>query len=149
MILVLLLLLSCSQGAKGDGGLICGQSPGGTIEIKRGEATVGSFNVALAASPQSQRKGLMACPELVPATGMLFVYPQGGKRVFWMKNTLIELAIIFISDDGQIAAIAHGQPESLERLHSPENIRYVLEINFAESHTLAVGDQVDIHFLTE
>jgi uncharacterized membrane protein (UPF0127 family) len=73
---------------------------------------------------------------------MLFVYPQAGKRVFWMKNTAIELAIIFISADNRIASIAFGEPGSLKRIHSPENIRTVLEVNRAESPHLAVGDRV-------
>jgi uncharacterized protein len=141
-VLLLLLVLSCIHSGRGAGSDIWGQGEAAIVEITRGEVAVGTFCVALAESPQRWRNGLMHCPALAPATGMLFVYPQAGRRVFWMKNTSIELAIIFISADDRIAAIAHGQPGSLRRIRSPENIRYVLEINFLESRNLTVGDRV-------
>lgn len=142
IVLLLALLLSCIHSGEVVGSGICGQREAAVVEITRGEKAVGTFSVAVADTPQDQRKGLMYCPALAPATGMLFVYPRAGKRVFWMKNTLIELSIIFISADDRIAAIAHGRPGSLQRIHSPENIRYVLEINFPESRHLVVGDRI-------
>ena len=105
---------------------------------------MGTFSVVLADAPESRRKGLMHCPALAPGTGMLFVYPDAGKRVFWMKNTVIALAIIFISADDRIAAIAHGNPGSLVHIQSPENIHFVLEVNSLEGMRLAVGDRVRV-----
>ena len=140
--LFLLSLLTCMVAGGVYGGSACEFQKRATIEIVRDQATVAVFAVSLADTPQRRRRGLMHCPALSPETGMLFVYPTPGKRVFWMKNTIIELAIIFISADGRVSAIARGEPGSLARIRSPENTRLVLEVNYAESRQLAVGDRV-------
>jgi uncharacterized membrane protein (UPF0127 family) len=75
---------------------------------------------------------------------MLFIYPDAKPRSFWMKNTYIELAIIFISADGRIAAIKRGEPGSLDHIKSPHNIQTVLEINYRESRDLKAGDHVNL-----
>jgi uncharacterized membrane protein (UPF0127 family) len=124
------------------GAEICGHPEMGAIEISRSGKPIEQFGVTLAISAESQRLGLMNCPSLSPRSGMLFTYPDARRRVFWMKNTLIDLAIIFISAEGRIAAIEHGEPGSTYPIRSPEGIQSVLEINFHESHHLMVGDGV-------
>ncbi len=143
--LFLLLGIPAGVGAEPE---ICGYREMGVIEITRGGKVIEEFSVTLAASAESQQRGLMNCPSLYPGTGMLFTYPNTGRRVFWMKDTLIDLAIIFISAEGLIAAIEHGEPRSLDRIGSPENIQSVLEINYRESHYLAVGDGVRLRLST-
>lgn len=137
-----LLLLGCLSPGESFGGDICGHRAAAVVEINRGEKAMGTFSVALADAPESRRKGLMHCSALAPGTGMLFVYPNAGMRVFWMKNTVIALAIIFISADDRIVSIAHGEPGSLEHIRSSADIRQVLEVNDAESRHLAAGDRV-------
>jgi uncharacterized protein len=136
------LFLFCILAGDVFGGEACEFGKTATVELVRGQEAVAAFSVSLADSPESRRKGLMHCPVLAPETGMLFVYPNAGKRVFWMKDTSIELAIIFISADDRIASIAHGEPGSLEHIQSPENIHFVLEVNYPEGQGLAVGDRV-------
>lgn len=136
------LLLFLWHAAPGMGADICGHPQAGRVEIIRGDAVVAEVEVALAATIAQRRQGLMHCARLAQGTGMLFTYPDARKRVFWMKDTLVELAIVFISDEGRIAAIAHGEPGSLKRIHSPQHIASVLEINWTERHALAVGDRV-------
>lgn len=143
-----LFLFSIFEGV-GFGAEICGHDEMGAIEITRGAKVMEEFTVTLAASAEKQRRGLMNCLFLYPGTGMLFTYPDARRRVFWMKNTLIELAIIFISDDGFIDAIEHGDPGSLDRIHSSENIQSVLEINYRESRRLAVGDVVHLRLSSD
>ncbi|GAB6904776.1 hypothetical protein DESC_750029 [Desulfosarcina cetonica] len=137
-----LLLLSLLPTAFGQAAEICGRPIAGRVEILRDQSVIGTFAVALADSPRDREQGLMDCPVLAPGTGMRFVYPDARRRVFWMKNTLIELAIVFISNERRIAAIAHGEPGSLEHIYSPGDIACVLEINFAESRFLNIGDRV-------
>jgi uncharacterized membrane protein (UPF0127 family) len=137
-----ILLLCCIPGGTSRGDQICGYPEAGTVEIIRGNEMIGQFGVALAESVENQRRGLMHCPRLAPDTGLLFVYPDARRRVFWMKNTVIELAIIFISADGRIAAIERGRPGSLEHIRSSTDIRSVLEINYPESRRLSAGDRV-------
>ena len=142
LLFLLFLLMLTGIPVQGCADNTCRYRKAGFVDITREGKPVGTFSVALADTPRSRRQGLMHCPALTPGSGMLFNYPSAGKRVFWMKNTLIELAIIFISTDEKIASIAHGQPGSLECIHSPTNIQSVLEINFPESGILAVGDRV-------
>jgi uncharacterized protein len=144
-----LLLLGCRSPGESFGGDICRHRAAADVEIIRGEKALGTFSVALADSPESRRKGLMHCPVLAPGTGMLFVYPNAGRRVFWMKNTVIALAIIFISADDRIVSIAHGEPGSLEHIRSSADVRQVLEVNDAESRHLAVGDRVRVELNTD
>jgi uncharacterized membrane protein (UPF0127 family) len=137
------LYLSVLKGI-GFGNEICGQAAAGIIKIVRNKEVIKKIPVALAATPKSRRQGLMYCSLLLKETGMLFVYPDARRRVFWMKNTSIELAIIFISVDGRIAAIERGEPGSLDHIRSPDDVQAVLEINYRESRDLKVGDHATL-----
>jgi uncharacterized protein len=136
------LLVCFTAATAGAGADICGRPPAGHVDIVHGDRRVGQFAVTLAETMQTRRLGLMHCPLLERGTGMLFTYPDARKRVFWMKDTLIELAIVFIDAEGRVAAIAHGEPGSLSYIHSPGRIARVLEINWAEGGVLAAGDRV-------
>lgn len=137
------LLLAVFNGV-GFGSEICGQAEMGMVEIVRGAEVIKKIPVTLAATPKSRRQGLMYCSLLPKETGMLFIYPDARRRVFWMKNTYIELAVIFISVDGRIAAIERGEPGSLGHIQSPDDIQLVLEINYRESRDLKAGDHINL-----
>jgi hypothetical protein len=81
--------------------------------------------------------------------GMLFVFPEEGLHSFWMKNTRIELDIIFIAADRRVVSISRrAQPcrkDPCDR-YSPEgNVAYALEIagGLAAAHRFAAGDLVE------
>jgi uncharacterized membrane protein (UPF0127 family) len=59
-----------------------------------------------------------------------------------MKDTRIELGIVFIGADDRISAIARGLPQSLKRIPSPGPTRLVLEVNYDEARNLEVGDRI-------
>jgi uncharacterized membrane protein (UPF0127 family) len=138
------LVLFCMFAAAAHGAAICGFPEMGSVEIVRGQNVMREFSITLAATPEIRRRGLMHCRELDPGTGMLFIYPDSRPRAFWMKNTPVELALIFISADRRIVAIEHGVPQSQARIVSSEAVQYVLEINYGERNGLAVGDRVFI-----
>ena len=121
---------------------ICGHPIEGRATILREGEALAAFAVSLADSTSRQRRGLMHCPHLPDGHGMLFVYHEKRPRVFWMKNTPLALAIIFVTEDGRIAAIEKGAPQSLTRIPSPGPVRYVLEINAAEARGLRRGDRL-------
>ena len=50
----------------------------------------------LALTPETQSKGLMFRQELPPDRGMLFVFPRMEMKAFWMKNTFIDLDMVFL-----------------------------------------------------
>jgi len=121
---------------------ICGFPVMGSLAIMRHSELVTHFEVTLSQTPAQHRQGLMHCPTLDPGSGMLFIFPDAQRRSFWMKNTRIELAIVYITADCRIAAIERGEPASTASIPSPEDIQFVLEINYAEATPLALGDAV-------
>jgi uncharacterized membrane protein (UPF0127 family) len=58
------------------------------------------FFVAIAATPQRRRQGLMNIGDLGDLDGMLFVFDDESTGGFWMKDTLIPLDIAFFDADG-------------------------------------------------
>ena len=128
---------------------ICGYPEKGTLVVSREGQTVATFQVALAETRDQYRQGLMGCHRITHGTGLLFIYPDANRRVFWMKNTPLELAIIFASSDGLILAMERGHPNSTRRIRSPANIQYVLEINFAEADGLRFGDRISLRLIPQ
>lgn len=93
-------------------------------------------------------RGLMHRDALAKDRGMLFVFPDEGFHRFWMKNTRIELDIIFIGADRRVVSIARRAQPCVKDpcpTYSPEgNAAYVLEIagGLAAAYGFAAGDPV-------
>lgn len=68
--------------------------------------------VDLAQTPREQELGLMFRTELPKDYGMLFVFPHEEKLQFWMKNTWVNLDMIFMDKEKRISAIYHDVPRS-------------------------------------
>ncbi|MBK6471122.1 MAG: DUF192 domain-containing protein [Betaproteobacteria bacterium] len=83
----------------------------------------------LAISPLQQQIGMMFRRTMGANEGMLFVNDDKGVRCFWMRNTLIPLAIAFIADDGTIVNIAEMSPQSDQSHCSAQPVRFALEMN--------------------
>ena len=66
----------------------------------------------LADTPQKTEKGLMFVKHLPANEGMLFVFGQEEDHYFWMKNTLIDLDIIFLSAEGEINQLYERVPHT-------------------------------------
>ncbi len=88
----------------------------------------------LAITPEETEKGLMFRTELPEGSGMLFIFEQDAPRYFWMKNTLIDLDIIFITSDKKVFSYEERVPHSY--VYTPDNQvavaagfgQYVLEL---------------------
>ena len=61
--------------------------------------------------------------------GMIFVFDQPTQQCFWMKNTLIPLAIAFVDDHGEIVNLDEMQPRTESPHCSAKPVRFVLEMN--------------------
>lgn len=104
-------------------------------------------------TPQKTEKGLMHRKELAENKGMLFIFDRPGPRVFWMKNTLISLDIIFINADKTVYSIAHNVPRSY--VYTPDNQvayvqgfgQYVLEApaGTARKHNITEGSPIEFN----
>jgi uncharacterized protein len=102
--------------------------------------------VELARTSQEHATGLMFRESLDADAGMLFLYQKEGILVFWMKNTLIPLDMIFISADLTVAGVvenAEPQTETQRQVGKPS--QYVLEVNggFAAAHGITAGTLVE------
>lgn len=103
------------------------------------------FTVEVADNDVERAKGLMARKILSPDAGMLFVFSEPVQVSFWMKNTVISLDMIFISENGEIVGITKDVPPlSLDHRPAPSPVLAVLEIagGRADDLGIAVGDRV-------
>ncbi len=111
----------------------------------RGAFGEARFSVEIADDPQERATGLMHRTEMASAAGMLFVYPNPQALSFWMRNTLIELDMLFIDPKGIVQHIHHrAQPLNETPIPGGDGLTHVLEINGGLSQMLGirVGDQL-------
>ncbi len=94
------------------------------LELNNAAITIDVANTA-----KSRATGLMGVKQLSPNSGMLFVFPKEKIVSMWMKNTLIELAAIFIDEEGLIVNIETMKPLSTRSHKSKSPAKYVLEVN--------------------
>lgn len=85
------------------------------------------YYVKVAETDDEFDDGLMGVEYLPPNEGMLFPFKERGEQSFWMKDTLIPLDIIFISDNNIVVKIIQGVPMSEEPIIG--DAKYVLELN--------------------
>jgi hypothetical protein len=57
-----------------------------------------------------RHKGLQGRKSLCPSCGMIFIYKREGFPRFWMKDTLIDLAMLWINGDGTIVHMVNAKP---------------------------------------
>jgi uncharacterized membrane protein (UPF0127 family) len=90
-----------------------------------------AFNVDVVDDDASRAQGLMNVSSLPLSRGMLFVYARPQPLSFWMRNTLIELDMLFIDRFGVIKHIHHRAQPHDETPITPGDIPLtgVLEIN--------------------
>ncbi|HEY6000691.1 MAG TPA: DUF192 domain-containing protein [bacterium] len=107
------------------------------------------FDAEIAVTAEERSRGLMHRTTLAPGAGMLFVFPAAGRHGFWMKNTLIELDIVFIGADKRVVDIARrAQPcrkEPCAEYYPGAPAAYALEIagGLADRYGLGAGDPVE------
>jgi len=110
------------------------------------------FESEIAVTAAERSRGLMNRDTLAKDRGMLFVFPEEGLHRFWMKNTRIELDIIFIAADQRVVSISRrAQPCRKDpcELYSPEGtVAYALEIagGLATTYGFSVGDRVEFRW---
>ena len=109
----------------------------------------------VARTPQQQQIGLMYRTSLPDDRGMLFAFDPPQPVSFWMKNTLIELDMIFLQN-GQVKAIATNVPPCTTTpcpTYGPQKIviDQVIELRGGRATELGlkVGDRISINFLDD
>ena len=110
----------------------------------KGTFGTAAFNVDVVADDESRARGLMDVPEMPLSYGMLFVYQRPQPLSFWMRNTLIELDMLFLDSFGVIQHIHHrARPLDETPISGGDKmLTGVLEINggLARRLGIATGD---------
>lgn len=63
------------------------------------------FDLEVAANPADIARGLSKRTEIPPQTGMIFVFPAGNDRSFWMIDCLVDMDIAYLSADGTVLRV--------------------------------------------
>ncbi|HUA88410.1 MAG TPA: DUF192 domain-containing protein, partial [Steroidobacteraceae bacterium] len=108
-------------------------------------AQVHHFRVWVADTPQRAEQGLMFVRDLPENQGMVFPMVPPRVENMWMKNTYIELDMLFIDDHGRVVRIVeHARPLNLDTISSGSVVSAVLELRggLAAKLGLKTGDVV-------
>lgn len=100
---------------------------------------------------KDKQKGLQERKSLCSACGMIFIFDGEGYYGFWMKDTLINLAILWVNSDGRIVYIVKDAKPCMgkrkpyaecEVYSSFSPAKYVLEVNPKAASGIEVGMKI-------
>ena len=103
------------------------------------------FQVWVADTPERASQGLMFVSDLPETMGMVFPVEPPRLENMWMKNTYVELDMLFIDAHGRVAKIIQrAAPLSLQTLSSDAPVSAVLELKGGQAAKLGLhaGDTV-------
>jgi uncharacterized membrane protein (UPF0127 family) len=103
------------------------------------------FRVWVADTPARAQQGLMFVRDLPETMGMVFPLQPPRVETMWMKNTYIELDLLFVGAGGRVTKIIErAHPLSLDTLSSDSPVTAVVELRGGEVAKLGlrVGDTV-------
>ncbi len=108
----------------------------------------------VANTPQQQEHGLMFVTDLPEDKGMIFIFDTEQDQLFWMKNTLIDLDMVFIDSTKKVTQVASEVPHSYTYTPDDEVAyavgygQYVLELaaKTAQKHQVVPGSTVQFSY---
>jgi uncharacterized membrane protein (UPF0127 family) len=123
--------------------------------IEIGDKTI---KAEVADSPEELQLGLSYRDTLQENHGMLFVFPNENRRVFWMKGCNFDIDLAYIESNGTISEIITMKKEPLDTpLDSlvtypsqSTTIKYALEVigGWFEEHKINVGTKINLNQLS-
>ncbi|MBO4699269.1 DUF192 domain-containing protein [bacterium] len=123
---------------------ICGYPKEAAVEVTSQTGEKKFFSVGIAETDALHEKGLMYCKKMDKNQGLFFIFDNDRQRFFWMKDTTIELAVIFIDRDFSVVSVRHGVPLSKTTLPSVKPVRFVLEVNWEAGKSVLPGDKIKL-----
>ena len=114
------------------------------LKIETDDGTL-FYQVEVASTPRKRQEGLMYRQVLLPGKGMLFIFEEPTYVQFWMKNTFLELDLIFANELGVITqVIRRAEPGSLDIMKSDVLVKYVFEVSSKDSmvQSIKVGNYI-------
>jgi uncharacterized membrane protein (UPF0127 family) len=104
-----------------------------------------TVKVEVARSDAETQRGLMYRERLDDGRGMLFLFREPRKMVFWMRNTYIPLDMIFITPAKSVLGVVESAQPLTDDPRSVDGIsQYVLEVpgGWAAKNRIAPGTPV-------
>jgi len=108
------------------------------------------FRLELARTPQQRALGYMYRSRVAPDEGMLFLFDQSDFHSIWMKNCLVALDVVWLSDDLRVVHLERSVPpckaDPCPGYPPMSKARYFLEVaaGMTKKAHLNVGDPVKI-----
>lgn len=120
-----------------------------SVEVSKVCFSEKCFEVEIADTPSERERGLMNREDLGENSGMFFIFDSEGEYSFWMKNTLIPLDLIWISENLEVVDVKTAEPCAPEfcDIYTPKgSAKYVLEINAGEAERFGIttGEKIRI-----
>jgi hypothetical protein len=126
-------------------------------EFKSVQIAGQNVKVDLALTEAEQAQGLSGRQSLAPNTGMLFVFAEPGKYLFWMKDMNFPIDMIWLAPQGGgadskakvIYIKKNASPKLYPETYGPSvDAKYVLEVpaGFSDENNLQVGDGAEFKF---
>ena len=93
-----------------------------------------TFKLEVVKDEAAQERGLGGRASIPENYGMLFVFPKKSLIGFWMKDMLVPIDIVWLSDDGTVLGIEDSISPSTypDAVYPPKPVRYVLETRAGE-----------------
>jgi uncharacterized protein len=122
----------------------------GELSFFEGKKELQKIDIELAQSEEKREQGLMFRSSLEENQGMLFIFEDLKIRQFWMKNTFINLDIIYIDENLKVINISKETPAFLEDETqipaSKKPAKYVLEVNGGLCKKWAIKEGTEIRW---
>ncbi len=101
---------------------------GNIVRINIGD---GIFDVRIAQTQAERARGLGSVRALAANEGMLFEFPQNGLHAIWMKDMLIPIDIIWLSDALSVIDLRRDvSPDTFPAIFAPHTAaRFVVELS--------------------
>jgi uncharacterized membrane protein (UPF0127 family) len=102
---------------------------------------------------RDKAKGLQNREYLCPNCGMIFIFDKDGIYSFWMKDTLLNLSLIWIDNEGKVVHIVRdAKPctyeedpyKECEMYFPKDKSKYVLEILPKADKSIEIGSDLII-----
>jgi uncharacterized protein len=109
-----------------------------TINIVTKQSTTALY-AEIADTPELRERGLMFRHILPVDQAMLFDFGKPRPAAMWMKNTYMSLDMVFVREDGSIAAIAENTvPKSMDTISVQEPVKGVIELAAGTAKRLGI-----------
>lgn len=142
-------ILYCTLLILGFGLTACSKAKTLTVILPDGY----KVRTELALTKEETERGLMYRENLLENEGMLFVFDKESIHYFWMKNTFVNLDMLFIGADRTVNHAWENVPRSYA--HTPDKqvavrgglAKYVLELpaKSISKHDIKIGSKIDFN----